>query len=248
MKEYTIGSWITIGHLSIAEILAGAGFDWLCIDLEHSVIDYQSLQILLTAIQAKNIKGYVRVGDNDATIIKRVLDAGADGIICPMISTKEEAEKLVSYVKYPPIGKRGVGLARAQNYGLDGGFPNYRNHIADEIPIIAQIEHYEGVNNLAEILSVDGIDGTFIGPFDLSGSLGKPGQYDDDDVKEVMRQYEVTAAASNKLMGYHVIEPDVKLVQDKISKGYNFIAFSLDSLFLGESCRTHLKDLKSNLE
>ena len=112
--NYSIGSWITLGHISIVEIMADAGFDWLCIDIEHSVIDFYEVQLLILAIQSKNIKAYVRVGENNKGIIKRVLDAGADGIIVPMINSKADAIKAIEAVKYPPLGKRGVGLARAQ--------------------------------------------------------------------------------------------------------------------------------------
>lgn len=240
-KDYSIGSWVTLNHVSIAEIMADVGFDWLCVDMEHSVIDYFEAQQLIAIIQSKGLKAFVRVGENNTRIIKRVLDAGADGIIVPMVNTVEEANKAVEAVKYPPKGKRGVGLARAQKYGF--GFEDYKKGKANEIILIAQIEHIDAVNNLENILEIEGIDGTFIGPYDLSGSMGKPGQYNDDDVKEVLKQYETTVRKYNKLVGYHVIEPDIQLVKDKIEKGYNFIAFSLDTLFLGHKARTEMDKL-----
>ena len=181
-------------------------------------------------------------GENNQRIIKRVLDAGADGIIVPMVNSVEDALKAIESVKYPPIGKRGVGLSRAQGYGFD--FDNYKDNIAGDIKIIVQIEHFEAVNNLEDILSLDHIDGSFIGPYDLSGSMGKPGKYNDKDVQSVIKKYEITAKKYNKLIGYHVIEPDYKLVQDKIKSGYNFIAFSLDTYFLGSSIRNQMNKLK----
>ena len=241
-KKTSIGSWVTLNNPSIAEIMADAGFDWLCVDMEHSIIDYAEAQQLIATIQSKGIKAFVRVGENNTRIIKRVLDAGADGIIVPMVSTKEEAQKAIDSVKYPPKGMRGVGLARAQKYGF--GFEDYKNNEADDIKLIVQIEHVDAVNNLEEILSLDEIDGTFIGPYDLSGSMGKPGKYDDDDVKEVLQRYEDIAKKHNKLIGFHVIQPDYKLVLDKIKKGYNFIAFSLDTLFLGSIARNQMRKLK----
>jgi len=240
-KDFSIGSWVTLNHISIAEIMADAGFDWLCVDMEHSVTDYFEAQQLIAIIQLKGLKAFVRVGENNSRIIKRVLDAGADGIIVPMVNTPEDAKKAVEAVKYPPKGKRGVGLARAQKYGF--GFEDYKTGKANEIILIAQIEHVDAVNNLKDILAIEGIDGTFIGPYDLSGSMGKPGQYNDDDVKEVLKQYETTVRKYNKLVGYHVIEPDIQLVKDKLEKGYNFIAFSLDTLFLGHMARTEMKKL-----
>ena len=242
MNKTTIGSWITLNHFSIVEILAEAGFDWLCVDMEHSVTDYYEAQQLIATIQAKGLKAYVRVGENNTRIIKRVLDAGADGIIVPMVNSKDEAIKAINAVKYPPKGQRGVGLARAQKYGF--GFEEYKDHKANNIKLIVQIEHIEAVKNLEDILSLEGIDGTFIGPYDLSGSMGKPGKYNDRDVKEVLLRYEDIAKKHNKLIGVHVIQPDYKLVLDKIDLGYNFIAFSLDTLFLGSIARNQMSYLK----
>ena len=175
-SKVSIGSWITIGHPSIAEAMAIAGFDWLCIDLEHSVTDYTEAQLLIMAIQGKGLKAFVRVGENNTRIIKRVLDAGADGIIVPSVNSAAEAIKAVNAIKYPPIGTRGVGLARAQDYGF--GFQYYKDVTAKEIKLIVQIEHHEAIKELDAILQVDGVDGTFIGPYDLSGSVGKPGEWD----------------------------------------------------------------------
>jgi 2-dehydro-3-deoxyglucarate aldolase len=241
-NEVTLGSWITLNHPSIAEILANAGFDWLCVDMEHSVTDYFEAQQLIAAIQSSGLKAFVRVGENNTRIIKRVLDAGADGIIVPMVNSAEDARMAVEAVKYPPEGKRGVGLARAQKYGF--GFEEYKDNKAKDIVLIAQIEHVDAVKNLNQILHMEGIDGTFIGPYDLSGSMGKPGKYHDDDVKEVLNTYTETVKKYDKLIGYHVIEPDIDLVNEKIEQGYNFIAFSLDTLFLGVKAKQELSGLK----
>lgn len=237
-----LGSWITLNHPSIAEIMADAGFDWLCIDLEHSVTDYYEAQQLIIAIQSKGIKAFVRVGENNVRIIKRVLDAGADGIIVPSVNSKADAVKAVNAVKYPPYGTRGVGLARAQKYGF--GFEDYRDNISKKIELIAQIEHINAIQELDEILSTEGIDGTFIGPYDLSGSIGKPGSFDDPEVKAALQKYEDITSRYNKLIGYHVVAPDHKLVEEKIKQGYNFIAFSFDAFFLGHMIRKELSNLK----
>ncbi|MBT3612095.1 MAG: 2,4-dihydroxyhept-2-ene-1,7-dioic acid aldolase [Flavobacteriales bacterium] len=242
MKKTSLGSWISLGHPSIAEIMADAGFDWLCIDLEHSVIDYSEAQQLIMAIQGKGLKAFVRVGENNTRVIKRILDAGADGIIVPSVNSAKEAQKTVNSVKYPPIGKRGVGLARAQGYGFN--FENYRDHITKEIKLIVQIEHIQAIKELDAILQTDGVDGTFIGPYDLSGSLGKPGEYDDPEVVLALEQYEEIAKKYNKLIGFHVVTPDYRLVIEKQKKGYDFIAFSFDAFFLGKIIRDQLKHLK----
>ncbi len=242
MKQTLIGSWITLNHPSIAEIMAEAGFDWLCVDMEHSVTDYSEAQQLILTIQSKGLKAFVRVGENNTRIIKRILDAGADGIIVPSVNSALEAQKAVEAVKYPPFGKRGVGLARAQTYGF--GFEDYRDNKSKEIKLIVQIEHINAINELDEIISTEGVDGTFIGPFDLSGSMGKPGQWDEPDVKDALMIYEETVKKYDKFVGFHVIQPEFELVNDKIDKGYNFIAFSLDVLFLGTLVRNQMKFLK----
>ena len=173
-KKFSLGSWITIGHPSVAEVMCEAGFDWLCIDIEHSQIDTNSLLNLVIAIQGKKMKAYVRVGSNDSSIIKQVLDSGVDGIIIPQINSVDEAKKAINNVRYPPIGERGLGLARAQGYGF--GLENYLKRKARNLELIVQIEHFKGIKNLRQILSLEGLDGSFLGPYDLSASIGIPCQ------------------------------------------------------------------------
>ena len=242
------GSWVSLFHPSIIEVMSRAGFDWLVVDMEHSVIDFMQAQIMIATIQAQGLQAYVRVGENNRRIIKRVLDAGADGIIVPMVNSYEEAVEAVEAVKYPPVGQRGVGLARAQGYGVGDGFATYRDGKAKEIKLIAQIEHHQAIDELDGIIGLDGIDGTLIGPYDLSGSMGKPGQYEDDDVIAALRRYEIVANANpHKLMGFHVVDLRPEAFRDKVDKGYNFIAYGIDALFLGEACRTQLAAIRAKI-
>jgi len=244
-NELTIGSWITISHLSVIEIMATAGFDWLCVDMEHTSIDLYTAQILITTIQSKNIKALVRVSKNEEVIIKKVLDMGADGIIVPMIKTREEAIMAVEFAKYPPVGRRGVGLYRAQGYGT--GFEKYKKWVNEEIVIIAQIEHIEASKNIDNILSVDGIDGTIIGPYDLSGSMGYPGEFDREDVKLAIENVKLSCVKNNKPYGYHVIESDPQKIKDKIEEGCTFLAYSLDFFFLGDMVRSGMQMIRRGL-
>lgn len=242
-RENTIGSWITIGHQAIIDILSEAGFDWLTIDLEHTSIDLDEVQILIGFIQSHRMAAIVRVSKNEEVVIKRVLDAGADGIIVPMVCSKEEAKMAVEFVKYPPMGERGVGLNRAQRYGF--GFEEYKKWVDEKSVVIAQIEHIDGVNNIEEIIQTEGIDGIIIGPYDLSGSLGIPGNYNERIVKEALTKVEEACLTYKKSMGYHVIEPDSALVIEKQKAGYNFIAFSTDFLFLGQKAVEEMNRLRS---
>lgn len=241
-NEITIGSWITIGSTIVAEIMARAGFDWLVVDMEHSAITLAEAQDLIRVIELSGVTPLVRVGHNQPNLIKRVMDTGAHGVIVPMINTKEEAEQAVGSVKYPPLGFRGVGLARAQKYGDD--FEGYRLWNQEESLIIVQIEHIKAVENLEDILSVAGVDGFIIGPYDLSGSLGVPGQFDHKEVIQALKQVKKIAVKKEVISGYHVISPDPKALNDKKEEGYKFIAFSLDIQFLARSTTQALAKFK----
>lgn len=240
-NELTIGSWITIGHQAVIDILAEAGFDWLTIDLEHTSIDLNQLHVLIGFIQAHGMAALVRVSKNEEVVIKRVLDAGADGIIVPTVNTAEDARSAVAYAKYPPVGKRGVGLNRAQRYGY--GFDDYRQWVKDSLVVIAQIEHIDGITNIEEIIATEGIDAVFIGPYDLSASLGIPGQYNDPSVLKALEEFEMVCKKQKKTMGYHVIEPDSSLVTAKHEAGFNFIAFSTDFLFMAKKAEQEMKKI-----
>lgn len=245
-RQISIGSWLTIPNQAIVEIMSSAGFEWLTIDIEHSAVDIESIQNLIGHIQGNGMEALVRVNENNEVIIKRVMDAGANGIIVPMIKSAEEAAKAVSYVKYPPVGKRGVGLSRAQNYGVS--FNEYMNWVQKESVIIAQIEHIEGVKNLREILLTDGIDGIIVGPYDLSASMGKPGQFDDEDVVEVLNEIDRVTLELNKPLGFHVISSDHKKLIEKVEKNYTFLAFSLDFFFLGDKARDEVSKIKNIID
>ena len=149
-KNTTLGSWITLAHPALAEIMSKSDFDWLTIDLEHSTISIREAEDLIRIISLNKKIPLVRLTSNDENQIKRIMDAGANGIIVPMIKTKEEALKAVQFCKYPPQGKRGVGLARAQGYGEK--FNQYVKWEKNNSIIIVQIEHYKAVENLQDIL------------------------------------------------------------------------------------------------
>lgn len=244
-KELSLGSWLTIPHQAVIEILSTAGFDWLTIDMEHSPISIETIMNLIGHIQGNGMQALVRVSKNEEVAIKRVLDAGADGVIVPMIRNKEEAIQAVNYVKYPPLGKRGVGLNRAQKYGT--AFDTYQEWVKNNAVVIAQIEHIDAVNNLEDIFSVSGIDGIIVGPYDLSASMGYPGEYEREDVKKALERIDVVAKKLNKPLGFHVVESNHSKVLEKINKGYSFLAFSLDFFFLGDKAREEMNLLKSKL-
>jgi 2-dehydro-3-deoxyglucarate aldolase len=239
--ELTVGSWITLGHPSIAEIMANAGFDWLTVDMEHSAITLHQTQQLIQVIELSGVTPLVRVGANEPNLIKRVMDAGAHGVIVPMVNSKEEAERAVGSTKYPPKGFRGAGLSRAQSYGAD--FEGYRKWNENESIVIVQVEHIKSVENLEAILSVDGVDGFIVGPYDLSGSLGVPGQFDHPDVKAALKEVMAVTEKVRALSGFHVIPPEASEVREKTAEGYRLIAYSLDILLLGNACRAGIREI-----
>lgn len=241
-NQLTIGSWITLAHMSIPEIMAPAGFDWLVVDMEHSVIDINEAQVLISQIEANGIAPLVRVGENSSCLIKRVMDAGAYGVIVPMVNSKADAEFAVNAVKYPPVGTRGVGLARAQEYGFN--FDEYKKWLQTHSLVIVQIEHIKAIENLEDILSTPGVDGSIIGPYDLSGSLGWPGEFERLEVKTALERYEKVCDALGKPKGIHVVQPDSEKTKFYLSKGYSFIAVGLDTLYLGYKCREVMAEIR----
>lgn len=243
--KVTIGSWLTLGNEYIAETMAGLGFDWLTVDMEHSAIDLPQAQRLIQTVALTGCAALVRVGENDPCVIKRVMDAGAHGVIVPMVNSKEDALKAVKAVKYPPVGTRGVGLARAQNYGL--AFDEYKKKVNTDSVVIVQIEHIDAINHLEEILNVKGVDASIIGPYDLSASLGHPGEFERKEVKDTVARYLKVCARLGKPAGFHVIPPDAREMVKKIKQGFHLVAFSLDALFLGTKCRDEMKAVKTAL-
>ena len=244
-KSQTYGCWVTIPHILIPEILAPAGFDWLVVDMEHSSMELGDLLPLVIAIEKNDMVPLVRVGENNPNLIKRVMDAGAYGVIVANVCSRTEAEQAVSSVKYPPLGNRGVGLYRAQGFGRT--FEAYKQWLVEESIVIVQIEHIDAVNNIDEIFSTPGIDGFMIGPYDLSGSIGKPGEFEDPQVTQALDTVMKAAGRHRLSAGFHSVSSNPRDAMRRIRQGYNFLAFSLDSIFLGDAaCNalTTLKDLK----
>jgi 2-dehydro-3-deoxyglucarate aldolase/4-hydroxy-2-oxoheptanedioate aldolase len=217
-----IGTILSLAAAEMAEIAAGAGFDWLFLDMEHSTLDIPTIQILLQA--AGETPCIVRIPAHDAVWIKKALDAGAAGLIIPQVNTPAQAAWAVSQAKYPPQGVRSVGLARCHRYGP--GFDEYVQTANEQIAVIIQAEHIEAVQNIEAILAVPGIDGIFIGPFDLSASMGKAGQIDDPEVQAAIAT--VKAACDAHQMPTSIFCPSLAAAQKALAAGYTFPAVGID--------------------
>lgn len=241
----TIGSWVTLGHPAIAEIMAAAGFDWLVLDMEHSVLELSEVQMLIQVLDGQQCPAIVRLTSNHPDQIKRVMDAGAAGVMVPMVKTAADAEAAVQSVYYPPRGRRGVGLARAQGYGAR--FQQYRHWLEDNAIIVVMIEHIDAVNAIDAILSVPGIDAYIIGPYDLSGSMGRPGELDYPDVESAIERVREAGRRLGKPGGIHVVEPDPEALRRNIDAGFNFLGYGLDIRILDTLCRSHMQNIRATL-
>lgn len=232
-KTATIGSWISLASDEACEIMCQGAFEWLAIDMEHTAISVNQMQRMIRIIELSGITPIVRVGANDPLLIKRALDAGAHGIIAPMVCSRKDAEDAVSAAHFPPRGTRGVGLHRAQGYGM--AFDAYARFEKEDLVVIAQIEHKDGVAALPDIMATPGLDGFFIGPYDLSASFGKPGAFDDKDVKAALEKVDDAVRNGPIAGGIHIVHPDPEALKLRQSAGYSLIAFGIDFIFLAES-------------
>ncbi|MBO6523633.1 MAG: hypothetical protein JJ971_07415 [Balneolaceae bacterium] len=240
-----IGSWLCSGSSVIAELMAISGYDFLAIDVEHSPVDLEKSFGLLQAIKSGNRKcrALVRVSGNSYSENKRYLDAGADGIICPMINSKEEAQLLVDSVKYPPQGRRGVGFSRSNDYGLNlhASF----NESNKSTFVCVQIEDINAIYNLDEILSVKGIDAALIGPYDLSTSMGITGDFSHPKMTKAIEDFLIICKRNKVLPGIHQVAPNPDLVKKRIKEGYKFIAYSVDITLVSSGSQKALEELRS---
>ena len=197
-----INSWLGIPSSFSAEVMASMGWDSLVVDMQHGMIDYQMMVTMLQGISTTDTVPMVRVPHNEPILTLKLLDAGAYGVICPMINSRAEAEALVSSCRYPPRGSRSMGPNRAVLYGG----ADYWQHSNDEVLLFAMIETRAAVKNLADIVSVDGIDGVYVGPSDLGMSMGKtPPTLDPQDpemLKTIKHICDVTRK-HGKIAGVH---------------------------------------------
>ncbi len=245
-NEQTFGCWVTLAHPLIPEILAPAGFDWLAVDMEHSSIDVSSLLTMIISIEHNGMVPLVRVGENNPNLIKRVMDAGAYGVIVPNVNSSEDVKAAVNAVKYPPFGTRGVGLYRAQGYGRT--FEEYKQWLEEESVVIIQIEHINAVNCIDDIFAVPGNDSFLIGPYDHSGSMGMPGELTHPKVEDAISRVMSAAKKNGIPAGYHSVSVDSKQALKRVKQGFRYLGFSLDSMFLGSAAVNAVAELKKGIK
>ncbi|MEA3313281.1 MAG: aldolase/citrate lyase family protein [Caldisericota bacterium] len=236
------GPFLKFTDPAVVEIMGFAGFDFVIIDEEHGPISIESAQNMIRAAESVNITPVIRVSNNDEALILRALDIGAQGIEIPQINSKYDAERAVKSVKYSPQGERGVcRYVRAANYSSMDKF-KYFKYANEETMIIAHIEGVEGINNLDKILSVPGIDVIFIGPYDLSQSLGIPGEVNHPLVTEKMK--EVVSKCKENKIAVGTFADDAETARSWISLGVQYMSFSVDVGILYEASKNVIKQLK----
>ena len=231
-----INGWLHNPSTYSAEVLANQSYDCITIDLQHGMIDFQAAFVMLQAISSKPISPIVRVPSHDQAMMMKVLDAGAYGLICPFINNREECEKFVSACKYPPDGVRSNGAHRAINYAGN----DYMQYANDTIVTFAMIETTEGLNNLDEIASVDGLSGLFVGPADLAFSLGRKPQLDliDPVVNEAIDT--IVAAAKRNNVHIGTVSPSGEAARKCVERGFDFVSPGTETGLLAGAAATNI--------
>ncbi len=237
------GTMITTGCVDIAEIISYTGVDFIMIDCEHGSVGIETAGRMVSLIKNIQVTPLLRVSCNEMSPIQSSLNTGIYGIMIPNVSTKEEAVKAIQFCKYPPVGIRGVGPNRAVLFGTGADeFSDYYSTANDEILVIAQIEHYDAVENIDDILSVPGIDIAFIGQRDLCMSMGIPGQINHPDIEKSC--FKVVEACKK----YNIIPGIVTShgsIEKHLNMGFKFLQCGTDSSFLYNGIKQVVNEFKS---
>ncbi len=239
-RETLLGTMVTLSTPAVSEIFAELGFDWLFIDGEHGPLEPPEVLAILQTVSHR-LACIVRVPAAEEAPIKRMLDLGASGVIVPMVNTAQQAADVVRYARYAPLGARGVGLARAQGYGLR--FKEYIESANDTVSVIVQAEHALAVENIEAIVQVEGVDAVQLGPYDLAASMGKMGQVDDPDVVAAVNHVIQTCLAANIAVGCFGVNADA--VRTYIDRGCTLVTASVDAILLGRAAGDMLATLRT---
>jgi 2-keto-3-deoxy-L-rhamnonate aldolase RhmA len=234
-RRVTLGTWLQINNPTAAEVLANTGYDWIAIDIEHTDIDVTTLTALLRGMYGRGVAAIARVSTNDVIEIRRALDVGVEGVLVPFVSTAEQARRAVAAAKYPPAGVRGFSFSRANDWGVR--FAEDALSANEETAVIVMIESKEGVENIDDIVAVEGLDAVFIGPYDLSGSYGIVGQTQHPVVRDACRRVVEACERAGKSVGLLVVRPTPEAVEQVIDDGFTLLCLGLDTVFLDEGAR-----------
>ena len=229
-RELVFGSWVSFAHPSITEIFSSRNFDFLAIDMEHTTISLEQAQRIIAASQANGVPCLPRPVSHSNDWIKPLLDSGANGIIAPLVSTEIQNIDLANKIKFPPLGSRSFGVNRAHGYGKN--FTSYVENWNSESIYIAQIENKEAVRNIEPILKSNDLDAVMIGPYDMSGSLGVPGETQHPLVLEAEKVVIDACQKAGKSCGTQIADFNQSNVETALAKGYTFVIASSDLFIL----------------
>ncbi len=244
-RERLFGGWVSYGHPSITETFARAGFDFIAIDMEHSTISLEQAQRIIAACQSEGVLCLPRPVSHSNDWIKPLLESGADGLLVQMVDTPGEIESLVGHLKYPPAGRRSFGVNRAQAYGFD--FDDYVRHWNETSTFIIQVESIRAVENIERLLSFDEVDGVMVGPYDISGSLGVPGQTSHPLVLDASRTVIAACARLGKSCGTQVADASTESVAALFNMGYTYAILGSD-LFVLWKWSEQMRDLIQSMK
>lgn len=229
-RDPIVGSWLSLRDPTVAELTAELEFDFVVLDIEHTPNTMETVIEMVRGVDAadSHTEAIVRLPENDPVVVKRVLDTGASGVMAPMIESAAEAEALVEATRYPPEGVRGVAGSRASRYGLD--MEDYYRTAADGLVTIAQVETEAGLENVAEIAAVEGLDALFVGPADLSANMGLYGEWDSEEflaaVDDVIEAAHATDTAVSTLAVSHAD------IERWVRRGFDFVMAGIDTTHL----------------
>lgn len=235
-----VGGFLSIPHVLAAETMAHSGLDWLCVDMQHGCIDYSDTVNLLTAISTTSVTPLVRVPWNEPSMIMKVLDAGAYGVIVPMVSNRAEAERAVAACRYPPLGIRSNGPIRAMMYGG----PDYQKHANTEMLCIVMIETAEGIEKMEEIISTPGVDAAYIGPTDLALAMGLPPVMDNEDPKHLATVAKILATCQKHKVVAAMHTGSSRFTQRSIDQGFQMIMLVQDRTAMASFVKSEVNALK----
>ena len=242
-REKLFAGWVSYSHPSITETFARAGFDFIAIDMEHSTISLEEAQRIIAASQSEGVPCLPRPVSHSNDWIKPLLESGADGMLVQMVNTPSELEEIIRYIKYPPIGRRSYGVNRAQFYGFD--FDTYIKNWNETSTLIIQIESIEAVENIDQLLAYEEVDGVMIGPYDMSGSLGVPGQTSHPLVVEASKKIIDACERFGKSCGTQVADASEANVKALFDLGYTYAILSSDLFVLWKWAEKMQKLMKS---
>lgn len=241
-NEPSVGAWLSLANVHTAEMLANAGFDWVVIDLQHGLLEYGDLLRMLPAISTTETTPFVRVASNNLPEINKVLDAGAMGVIVPLVNTPAQAAAAVSACRYPPDGTRSFGPTRAALYGGR----NYATEANGQIACIAMIETQEGLDNLEAIVATPGLSGVYIGPADLALSLGLPARGDTDEPRHLAAVERILAACKRQRVPAGIHTGGLEWSKRRLAMGFDFVTLGSDAGFMMQAAGADLAAIRAS--